>query len=157
MQPPTDAAQDKIKVRLVILPEKQSFENKALVQTIANGIFEHLDQASDYSIEACYTGEMAGATEFLIGIVAFGGGAFVQPFTAKLIEKTAEKAAEKAADLIEKILKKISKGRHNELSDVKAQPVSDTSGRKVIVDLNLLETMNESEITINIKISRDHP
>jgi len=178
MQTPTDASQGKIKVRLEILPEKQSFENRTLARAIANDIFEHLDQASDYSIEPHGTGEMSATTEFLI-LIALIGGPFVRPFTDKL----AEKAAEKVVDLIGEILENIRRGKHSKLeSDVKVQSLfsgddvntkglladaldkarTDLTNRakhleETAPDLNLPGMTKEIEVTISIKVSRGYP
>jgi len=75
METQADDSQDKIKVRLEILPEKQSLENRTLAREIAHDIFEHLDQAQDYSIKAHHTGAMGGGSEFWVWIVP--GVAFI--------------------------------------------------------------------------------
>jgi hypothetical protein len=165
-----DASQAKIKVRLEILPEKQSFENSTLAREITEDISKHLAQAQ-YSIKPPYTGKMGGGSEFWVWIVPLIGEKAVEAFTTRV--------AEKVADLIEVILKKVRDMRYSKLNtnvqvqslpgcnDINVQGSLENTLVEAVVNLkNIAKHVEETsplgmteevEITISIKFSRDHP
>ncbi len=178
MKTPADASQGKIKVRLEIWPEKQSFENRTLAVEIAEDISKHLDQTQNYKVEIPYTGEMGGGSELLVWIVPvveFVGKPFAEAFISKV--------AEKVADLTGEILEKVRKGKYRKLeadvivqslpgsSEINVQGPLEHALDKVGADLkniakhleettpnrNLSGMMEEIEITLSIKVSRNHP